>query len=464
MKKGTFTILLVLICSLAKMAYGASGQVAWFRNGIAVCDQVGSQRYSQIISDKHGGTIVLWENCVTLGDTNIYAQRLNKSGNLLWGREGIVVCAAPGEQTKPQLIFDGSDGAIIVWEDARNGNLDIYAQRISRDGDKLWQENGVPVCKASDYQSQLRLVTDGNGGAIIAWEDCREGAADIYAQAVDSNGKIRWQKDGVIVSEADSKQLKPQIISDGQGGVIICWHDYRSLYSSDIYAQKLDKLGSPQWHGVNGIVICNATSFQVDPKLVSNGNGGAIVAWADIREGKQYHVFAQLINSKGDLLWENNGNRVCDIASYQYAPEIATDGKQGAIIVWLDDRNETFHIYTQRIDNSGSIMFPPEGVLVSTRAGKQINSKIVADGEGGAVIAWQVIKGTVENASRVFVQKMSRNGSIKWRQQGVPVCLANGKQIEPHLVLDGQGGAVVIWDDIRKGYYDYNVFIQRIEI
>ena len=44
------------------------------------------------------------------------------------------VCLAPGDQTNVQMLADGQGGAIIVWQDPRAGQWDIYAQRVDAFG------------------------------------------------------------------------------------------------------------------------------------------------------------------------------------------------------------------------------------------------------------------------------------------------------------------------------------------
>ncbi|MFB3896657.1 MAG: hypothetical protein ACE14V_10185, partial [bacterium] len=41
---------------------------------------------------------------------------------------------ATNNQYYPILVSDGSGGAIIAWQDYRNGNYDIYAQSVTTDG------------------------------------------------------------------------------------------------------------------------------------------------------------------------------------------------------------------------------------------------------------------------------------------------------------------------------------------
>lgn len=45
-----------------------------------------------------------------------------------------------------------------------------------------WMGNGAPICTTLYYQETPQLVSDGAGGAVIAWEDHRSDNADIYAQ------------------------------------------------------------------------------------------------------------------------------------------------------------------------------------------------------------------------------------------------------------------------------------------
>ena len=50
--------------------------------------------------------------------------------------------------------------------------------------------------------------------------------------------------DGVTLCEATNIQGEPMVVSDGSGGAIATWSDYRSGESSDIYAQRVLTDGS----------------------------------------------------------------------------------------------------------------------------------------------------------------------------------------------------------------------------
>lgn len=85
------------------------------------------------------------------------------------------VCNFTGSQTNVQIVSDGSGGSICTWVDTRNGAQDIYAQRMNANGSLLWNVDGIAICNAVSDQYSPRLVSDAAGGAIIAWYDNRAG-------------------------------------------------------------------------------------------------------------------------------------------------------------------------------------------------------------------------------------------------------------------------------------------------
>ncbi|HAG51817.1 MAG TPA: hypothetical protein DCL42_10875, partial [Deltaproteobacteria bacterium] len=159
--------------------------------------------------------------------------------------DGVAISTAAGVQYQPTIVTDGSGGAIITWWDLRNdiNYPDIYAQRIDATGNVLWTADGVPISTAAGYQYSPTIVTDGSGGAIITWHDYRSGNYDIYAQRINANGNVLWTTDGVAISTAANNQEWSTIVADGSGGAIITWQDFRSS-NYDIYSQRVSGSGT----------------------------------------------------------------------------------------------------------------------------------------------------------------------------------------------------------------------------
>jgi hypothetical protein len=369
----------------------------------------------------------------------------------------VPLCTANGEQALTGILSDGAGGAIVAWTDYRSGtNYDIYAQRISAAGAVQWPADGVALCTAAGNQSpSATLVSDGAGGAIVAWTDYRSGTADIYAQRISAAGAVQWTTNGVALCTATGNQVYPTIVSDGAGGAIATWEDIRSG-TSDIYVQRISAAGTTQW-AANGVTLCTATGTQQSPTITSDGAGGAIVTWQDARSGAT-DIYAQRISASGTVQWTADGVALCTTASAQNYPTIIPDGASGAIVTWMDFRNgANYDIYAQRILAGGTVQWTANGVALCTATGEQWAPVIATDGAGGAIVTWRDLR---SGNYDIYAQRILAAGTVLWTANGLALCAATGDQMYPKIVSDGVGGAIVVWDDLRSGGND--IYAQRV--
>ncbi|TFF89529.1 MAG: hypothetical protein EU549_00220, partial [Promethearchaeota archaeon] len=320
-----------------------------------------------IVSDGSGGAFIAWQTNINfpinLGK-KIYMAHITSTGSVdLTPRR---VCGTSNDQQKPRMVSDGIDGVIITWEDYRSGSdNDIYAQRINSTGDMKWAINGTVISNASREQTNPEIAQDGNLGAIITWQDFSSGSDyDIYTQRVNNTGHVQWQNNGNLICGVSNQQINPKIISANSGGAIIVWEDWRdiSITSTDIYSQKITSDGQILWDN-NGIPICNENSTQDKINIAPDGLNGGFIAWEDNRTGVA-DIYAQHIGSTGVSHWEDNGTIICDANASQLSPQVAQNGTNGAVITWQDFRNGNYDIYSQivyTIDNS-----PPPAPIISS--------------------------------------------------------------------------------------------------
>jgi hypothetical protein len=420
-----------------------------------ICTAIWSQTHPSIISDGEGGSFIVWQDSRNAGNIDIYAQHVTGGGLPVWVEDGAPVCTATGQQSEASVTTDGEGGIIVAWQDYRLGNSDIFAQRISALGQPIWSPGGMVVCDTTGAQTDPRLVPDGTGGVFLVWEDQRSGDYDVYAQRLDSAGMEVWTANGVAVSAESYDQNDPWMVSDGQSGVFVCWQDDRSG-SDDIYAQRLSASGVMHWPST-GVVVCDKSFGQNDPRSVSDGANGVIITWRDSRNGDT-DIYAQRLDAYGSSLWTNGGEPVCEDPNYQYYQEITTDGEHGAIICWQDHRVVDSDIYAQRVTAAGNMLWTDGGVAVCSAGEAQQYPEIASDGAGGAVVTWrdERLLGT-----DVYAQRVSGSGSALWGADGVAVSTAAGSQVTNWVAPDGDGGAIVTWYDSRDTYDD--IYAQRVE-
>ncbi len=411
----------------------ALGNLLWNPDGVAVCQAYYHQNEPQIVSDGAGGVIIAWADLRDM-QIDVYAQRIDASGNVLWTADGVAVSDTTGDQTVPQLISDGASGAIVVWRDERGADHDIYAQRVDATGTPLWTLNGVPVVAESSHQTEFAVVTDAYGGVIVAWQETRFGTNDILAQRIDASGAAQWMPGGAVVCTAENQQQSPEMVADGAGGAIIVWNDYRNA-NWDIYAQRISGQSSPHWTA-DGVPVCDEGNSQQGHAVAPDGEAGAFVTWADYREG-EYDIFAQRIGYTGSRLWSVDGVSVCSAPEQQATQVLVPDGAGGVIVVWADQRFGLWqtHIYAQRLDSSGSALWLADGAPISLALADQASQEVATDAAGGAIITWVDYRAGSQD---IYAQRIERNGFL-----GYPSAELTSAIDHP----DDQGGEIVVsWD------------------
>ena len=430
----------------------------WIVDGKAISNESDDQKSPQICIDGAGGAIITWEDYRSEIDYDIYAQAVDSAGDLKWLVNGINVSEAKENQGSPRICIDGAGGAIITWNDYRSGsNYDIYAQRIDSTGIAKWTVNGTPVCIAEGNQQIPQICSDKMGGAIITWTDYNRYSPDfdIYIQRINSTGELNWDINGTPICTLSNSQWFPKICGDGSGGAIITWEDYRNGHG-DIFAQKVNSTGDIQWV-INGTAICTENGDQRKPQICSDGTGGAIITWVDNRTASYYDIYAQRINSNGVILWDVNGTAICLVNGEQKGPQICSDGAGDAIIAWEDYRSGTdWDVYAQKINSFGEIEWTSNGIDICTASNTQWQPQICSNGMGGAVITWEDLRVGMYD---IYAQYIDSSGVIKWTFNGAPICTSFYNQFHPQICYDGVDGAIITWYDYRNGL-NYDIYAQ----
>ena len=480
------------------------GKLLFDPQGISIANGEGEQSNCNVISDGAGGAIVVWQDS-RRGDFDIYAQRIDLNGKSLWAQEGLPICEMPEGQVFPEVASDGLGGAIITWYDYRSGSEDIYAQRIDAQGRILWTTGGVPVCQAEGTQWFPKIVSDSANGAIISWMDRRSGNFDIYAQKVDYTGKLIWQQNGVPVCQANGNQENVDMVQNEEGGAIIIWKDSRPE-APGLYVQKIDKDGKPALN-YNGILVSQNSDQASPPKIAPDGKGGTMIVWSDPRAGDP-DIYMQFLSKDGKLLWGDYGSPIVRIKGAQENPEVS--GNSPFVVIWSDKRSGSVQLYAQAITEAGGYLFAnPEGVLISSGGVEPQNadailrsngdimcsyqdrkkgnfdiyaSYILSGGkvhwlnmvnntkgavphqnfdciytEGGVVFAFEDFRNGYSN---IYLQKVSKTGGLLWGKNGVAAAAGKYNQKNPSVISDG-GGAIVVFEDFRWGT-NARIYAQKI--
>ncbi len=425
-----------------------------------ICVQTNKQTNPKMTSDLKGGAIIVWEDF--RNDTSradIFVQRISNGGTAMWTTHGVGICVDTNNQASPVITTDSIGGAIIVWEDKRSGKKNLYAQRIDSSGTIQWASNGVGVNLNTNNQGNAKLLPDGNKGAIIVWQDSIGTSYGIVAQRLNAAGVPQWAG-GSVVSALPFSQSNPKAQISTAGEIFITWQDKRNGADFDVFVQKLNFSGAPQWL-LNGINLTNFGGTQSNPKIVLDNSGGVVVVWQDKRTAIDYDVYAQRINAAGVIQWAANGIGISVAVGGQTAIDITSQSMtNNVVIAWKDARAglNNIDIYAQSVNLAGVVQWPTNGLLVANGIYNQINPNVTGDGVGGSIIAYQ--DSSAGNWD-IRSQHVSQAGTLLWNAAGANVGIATGHQINHNNIGLLNGNSVYAFQDSRYGNKD--IFAYKLD-
>jgi len=391
-----------------------------------------------ISTDNSGNFVITWTDDRS-GNDNIYAQRYSSNGTALGVNFKVNDDQGSADQWfSPSISADSSGNFVITWLDNRNGDADIYAQRYSSDGTALGTNFKVNDDQGSARQVYPSISTDNSGNFVITWDDERNGDSDIYAQRYLSNGTASGANFKVNDDQENADQLFPSISTDNSGNFVITWTDDRNG-DWDIYAQLYSSDGSTL--GTNFKVNDDQGSeIQWHPSISTDGSGNFVITWRDSRNG-DWDIYVQRYSSGGSTLGTNFKVNDDQGSEGQWHPSISTDGSGNFVITWTDTRNGEWDIYTQRYLSDGTALGSNFKVNDDEVYAAQRSPSISTDENGNFVITWHVVR---NGDWDIYAQRYSSDGN----PLGTNFKVNQDQAHSHHSIsTDNSGNFVITWMD-----------------
>jgi hypothetical protein len=315
-------------------------------------------------------TLVVWEDYRN-GESDIYGTLVDSSGNVM-NTSGIAISKSKRAQLQPTVAWNGSN-FLVVWSDARSDiDYDIYGTLVSPSG-VVAKPGGVAISTAAGDQSYPSARANGST-RLVAWQDDRNATTDIYSTRVTSAG-TPTNSGGVAISKAAHDQRRPSVASNGSGWLVV-WGDRRpSNSNSDIYSTRVTTAGAVT--SANGVAVSTAAHDQAAPSVAWNGST-YLVVWSDYRSNTSLDVYGSRISSAGATL-NASGIAISKRTGVTEAGATLTAIGSNFLVVWQDDRNGSFDIYGSRMSSSGGVL-NANGIKVNGAAGDQAYPAIALNG------------------------------------------------------------------------------------
>jgi hypothetical protein len=316
------------------------------------------QGYSNIATDLSGNFVVCWYDKRN-GNNDIYIQLFDRDGNRQGTNRRVNDDVASQDQLRPSMIKDQSGKFVVVWQDFRNNgypfNGDIYGQRFLTDGTPQSANFKTNDDYGTETQGWQDIDADDLGNFVVVWEDNRNSNYDIYAQRYHKSGTKLGSNFRVNDDNGVAYQHSPKITMDGDGDFVVVWYDSRTG-QDNILGQRFNASGVAQGGNfqVNDII---AAEKHVFPDVACDYNGNFTVVWIDYRNGN----YPTNPDVYGRMYWANGTSRSGNFrvnadgsSASQAEVVIGMDYFGNYITAWRDDREGNNDIYAQYYGNTGT--------------------------------------------------------------------------------------------------------------
>jgi len=314
-----------------------------------------NQTNSRIAIDNSGNIYIVWQDYRSSADAKIYGQKYNASRIKQWPSD--VVIGNPNNQVLPEIEVDGPGNLYVSWNDNSNGNQDCFlAKRASADGADLWGgPRKIDASVGHADQNNSRIAVSTTGTTTMVWQDNRNGDLDIYMLRYDGAHNMLWAGDLRLNTNSDSSdQSEPVVAVNDNDLIFSAWTDKRNG-NKDIFFATSSSLGALPITANIKINTDPGNANQYTPSLAIDSVDSYIYAvWSDERSGET-DIYGAKFDATGTLQWIPDNILIsAHTAGNQSQPSIAIDNSHNIFVVWTDERNGNQDIYAQKLDASGA--------------------------------------------------------------------------------------------------------------
>ncbi len=341
------------------------------------------ERHSLALSSSPGGSFVVAWMDKRSGDYDIYAQTVTSDGfpygnNLLLNDDLI-----GANQNLPKIATKENGGFVVVWEDFRRGGPDIFMRSFDQNGNPQGDDYMVNDSIGRVYHGHPDIACDDFGNFLVVWEDAGENFLNIYAQLFDHSGNPNGENFKVNCSDMISN-LTPCCDASPDGGFVVVWSATDGT-ATNIYGRLFSSAGEP----LDTCFKVNDDTLGVhhlSPVIATDSLGRFVVAWQDGREGKD-KIYIQRFASDGTKIGTNFPVH-CDRSDpSQYNADLDLNKRGDFVVSWTEPHLSSTMIFAQRYDDSGSPVDSNIPVVDDPLASPE-NSRVGLSDDGYFVVAW----------------------------------------------------------------------------
>lgn len=314
-----------------------------------------------------------------------------------------------------------------------------------------WKSNETTpsmVSAARDFQYAVLYSIDDEGNSFYVWADYRDNLIDLYAQKLDAKGTPQWTKDGLRIGRILDKSTfiyTPKLIKpDGKGGAYILWHkciDVNKVERRHLYAQHVLFGGNVLWKE-GGIKV-------TEQELTSFDANDGVMEVSDIKLDKLLITFNNY-NSGSNVntiytkkIWYAGTEAEAEtklLEAKGLETKVLYDDKNSRFVVLIKDPNTDYSFQT--FDATNKALISVKAALPNAFSGKTRIDLFKVDNDGNAIIG-RTLSSDTDSRKIVLVHKITKDGKNLWGGSGVN--LGSNSTFDVQIVPTNDGGGIATW-------------------
>lgn len=305
--------------------------------------------------------LTVYERTRTAVDDNIWGRYVSGTGAVL-GPGPFQITTNGLRQLAPAVAYNPTNGTFLVaWHDNRHGNWEIYAQ--------LWNCEKQPASPPVRVTVQAAAETNpdvicGYDMCWVVWEDLRDGQWEVYGQRLTPAGallgaNIRFTNNPAV-QQSPAITYNPENNGCALHSFYVVWEDTRNPGQGfDIYGRQLDNIGPC----AASLAVYTGQADQRRPDLAyATASDRYQVVWDDARNGAT-DIFGRRIGPNGGLAGAEFAIAVAPDGQARPAVTYDAGVANRFLTVWQDNRAGNRDIYGQRTSGGGGLFGAPWTVV-----------------------------------------------------------------------------------------------------
>ena len=416
----------------------------------------------QSVSEAGGGSFSAWTQ-FSGNVQNAVSQHVTGEGALAWTGGADLSTNSSNFRMSPVLaVGEETQQLMAVWREANGSQSQhgVYAQRLDSSGNRLWGSNGTAVVALNNSYDYLDLSMAGFGEELISAyiQQSANMNGDIYANRLDAEGNSVWMGGNVTVTNSGSPK-SDMMAGKGTNCLFISWTENGSVYAHCLRDD--GTLGVPELSGGPGDVLLVPAEYPTiqdaidasedrDTILVSPGTyneninysgKNIVVASYYMTYGVDYFIEQTVIggDSSGSVVtFESGEDSTAVLIGFTFQDIIneSEDGPQTIITI-----NESSPmIVNNRFNNFYLFQDVESAVIYCENSNSLIMNNIFTDGSigNGYVLAGYILS---KYSSLTISNNRIENGYVGFAEpSGYIVSIASENIIESNIIINTSMG------------------------